>query len=90
MKTFWISGPSPFKSARSINAIIFGNVMAAQTHFDRPLTRPEIAGLIKRMKERTLIKSKQDNWALYNNFMTNMKHYKLVEQEKPGGTQPSA
>ena len=83
MKTFWIAGPSPFKSARSINAVIYANVVAAQTHFDRPLTRQEIAGLIKRMKERGLFKSKQDNWGLYNNFMTNMKHYKLVSEEKP-------
>lgn len=82
-KLFWILGPSPFKSNRTINAIIYANVIRAQKHLDRPLSRPEIAQLIKKMKEKKLFTSKQDYWALYNNFITTMRAYKLIASEKP-------
>lgn len=83
MKTLWILDPSPFKSARSINAVIYANVRLAQQHHDRPLTRQEIAKLIKAMKAKELFKSKQDNWALFNNFLANMKEHRLVQEKKP-------
>ena len=83
MKTFWILEPTPFKSSRSINAVIYANVRRAQAHLDKPLSRQQIHNLIKKMKEAGLFKSKQDPWDLYNNFMTTMKQHKIVQEKKP-------
>lgn len=86
MKTFWILEPSPFKSTRSINAIIYANIVRAQGHFDRPLKRQEIHNLIKTMKEKGLFASKQDTWDLYNGFISTMKQHKKVQEKKPKAT----
>lgn len=83
MKTFWVLEPSPYKTDRSINAIIYKNVRQAQQHKDRPLTRNEIANLIKKMKDKGLFQTKRDRWGLFNSFMANMRQNKLVQEEKP-------
>ena len=38
------------------------------------------------MKEKELFKSKQDSWALYNNFITTIKQHKKVQEKKPKAT----
>lgn len=83
MKTYWILEPTPFKSSRSINAVIYANIVRAQAHLDRPLKRQEIHNLIKQMKEKEFFKSKQDSWDLYNGFMSTMKQHKRVQEKKP-------
>ena len=78
-KAVRILEPNPFQSLRSMNAIIYVNVLQAQKHVGRPLTVQEIKNLIKRMKERKLFKSKQDSATLYGTFRSTLLTHKRIE-----------
>ena len=88
MKTYWFLGPTPFKSDKTIPSIIWSNLRAAQSHADRPLTRQEILSLIKRMKDKKLFETNQESDKLFAQFITNMKYYKLLSDEKAGDLLP--
>jgi len=83
MKTFWILEPSPFKSKTTINAIIYANIVRAQSTVKRELTRQQIHTLLRAMKDKNLFMSKQDSWDLYNSFISAMKQHRLIVEKRP-------
>jgi len=86
MKTFWVKGPTPFKSERSINARIYINVQHMQEHVQRPLKRNEIVSIIRKMKEKGILTSKRDSSGLFNAFRASMRTQGLLSEEKTEAT----
>lgn len=83
MKSFWILSPSPYKSAKSNNAKIYNNLCHAQNHLKRALTRAEVVKIIKKLKDKGLVTSKQDASSLMANFMSTMKTQKMLSESPP-------
>ena len=77
-KAVRILGPNPFQSQRSMNAVIYANLVRAQDHLGRPLTVQEIKNLIKRMKDKGLFTSKQDSATLYATFRSILLTHKCI------------